>query len=218
MLRFWNRVLKMDDNRITCRIFDYDCKLCKGNWRYDIKQLFSNVNNNTIYDEKMICNIYELQQYIDDKWKEKWKSNLPIKPKLRTYITFKDNYCTDRYFKECLPRKERSLLAQIRFSILPLHIETGRFRSLNLEERTCKICTSQDIEDEFHIIISCNPYIEIQQAVYNCITSQIEEFIHFNHREKVIHITKYEWKSLGKYLISAWDKRNNKLNVIISNN
>ncbi len=29
---------------------------------------------------------------------------------------------------------------------------------------------------------------------------------------------KYEWKSLGKYLISAWDKRNNKLNVITSNN
>ncbi len=59
----------------------------------------------------MICNIYELQQYIDDKWKEKWKSNLLIKPKLRTYITFKDNYCTEKYVKECL------------------HIEMGCFRS-----------------------------------------------------------------------------------------
>ncbi len=29
---------------------------------------------------------------------------------------------------------------------------------------------------------------------------------------------KYEWKPFGKYLISAWDKRNNKLNVINSNN
>ncbi len=61
MLRFWNKVLKMDENRIACRLFDYDCKLCKGNWCYDMKQLFSNVNNNKIYDEKMICNIYELQ-------------------------------------------------------------------------------------------------------------------------------------------------------------
>ncbi len=34
-----------------------------------MKQLFSNVNNNMIYDEKLICNIYELRQYIDDKWK-----------------------------------------------------------------------------------------------------------------------------------------------------
>ncbi len=115
----------MDKNRIRHRIFDYDYKLCKANWCYDMKQLFSNVNNNKIYDEKMICNIYELSQYIDDKWKAKWKSNLQIKPKLRTYITFKNNYCTKKYVKECFPRKERSLLAQIGFGILPLHIEKG---------------------------------------------------------------------------------------------
>ncbi len=51
--------------------------------------------------------------------------------------------------------------------------------------------------------------------MYNCITSKIEEFIHFN---KFIHIMKYEWKSFGKYLIWAWEKRNNKLNVITSKN
>ena len=76
-----------------------------------MKELFSNINNNMIYDENMICNIYEMQKSIDDKWKEKWKSNLLIKPKLRTYVTFKDKYCSDKYVKECLPRKERSLFA-----------------------------------------------------------------------------------------------------------
>ncbi len=96
--------------------------------------------------------------------------------------------------KECLPRKERSLLAQIRYDILPLQIETGRFRSLNLKERTCKICNSQEIEHKCHFIISCNAYIEIQQVMYNCITSKLEEFIHFNNREIFIHIMKYEWK------------------------
>ncbi len=133
MLRFWNRVLKMDENRITCRIFDYYYKLNEANWCYAMKQLFSNVKKNKIYDEKMICNIYELQQ-------------------LMPYIAFKDNYCTEKYVKKCLPRKQRSLLAQIRFGILPLHIEMGRFRSLNLKERTCKICNSQEIEDEFLLL------------------------------------------------------------------
>ncbi len=93
-----------------------------------------------------------------------------IKPKLRTYITFKDNYCTEKYFKECLPRKEKSLLTPIRFGILPLHIETGHFRSLDLEERIYKVCNSQEIEEEFQFIISCNAYIEIQQVMHNCIT------------------------------------------------
>ncbi len=87
---------------------------------------------------------------------------MEIKPKLRKYITFKDNYCTEKYVKGCLSKKQRSLLAQIRFGILPLYLETGGFRSLNLEERTCKICNSQEIEDGFHFIISSNAYIEIR--------------------------------------------------------
>ncbi len=73
---FWNRVLKMDENRIVRRIFDYDYKVCKGNWCYDMKQLFNNVNNNMIYDENMICNMYELQQYIEVERKmEKYPAN-----------------------------------------------------------------------------------------------------------------------------------------------
>ncbi len=47
--------------------------------------------------------------------------------------------------------------------------------------------------------------------MYNFITSQMEEIIQLNDRERIIDIIKYEWKSLGKYLISVWDKRNGKL-------
>ncbi len=56
-LKFWNRVLKMDENRITCRTFDYDYKIYKGNWCYDMEQLFGNINNIKVYDVKMICKI-----------------------------------------------------------------------------------------------------------------------------------------------------------------
>ncbi len=59
------------------------------------------------------------------------------------------------------------------------------------------MCDSQEIEDEFHFVISCNAYIENRQVMYNCIISQIEEFIHLNNREKIF-IMKYKWKSLGK--------------------
>ncbi len=47
MLRSWNRVLKMDKIRITHKIFDYSYKLC-----YDMKQLFSKINDNMTYDDR----------------------------------------------------------------------------------------------------------------------------------------------------------------------
>ncbi len=41
-------------------------------------------------------------------WKDKWKNNLPNKPKLRTYISFKEQYCTEDSVKLCISsRKER---------------------------------------------------------------------------------------------------------------
>ena len=180
-----------------------------------MKQIFNKIDKMSVFEEKIPCNIRELQIVIDNIWKEKWKNNVPFKPKLRTYMSFKEQYCTEEYVKFCIPRKERSLLAQIRFGTLPLHIETGRFRGTILEERTCQICNSCAIEDEFHFISVCNEYKELRIDLYNSIKYKVETFEHFNNREKFVHIMKHEWKLLSKYLVRAWEKRNNKLNITI---
>ncbi len=59
---------------------------------------------------------------------DEWKTNLYIKAKLRTYVLFKENHCTENYVKHCMSRQQRSLIAQLRLCILPIHIETGSFR------------------------------------------------------------------------------------------
>ncbi len=105
------------------------------------------------------------------------------------------------------------MLAQIRFGILPLHIETGRFRGTALEERTCQICNSQSIEDEFHFILICNEYNELRMNLFNSIKYKVETFEYFDNIENFFHIMKYEWKLISKYLVKAWEKRNSKLNI-----
>ncbi len=64
-----------------------------------------------------------------------WKELLTSKPKLYTYMKFKDNIYTEKYGQYCSFWKRRSLLAQFQLGILPLHIESGRFRNLKPEER-----------------------------------------------------------------------------------
>ena len=39
-----------------------------------------------------------------------------------------------------LSTSERSAMAQFRFGILPLNIETGRFQNQPIEQRICKLC------------------------------------------------------------------------------
>ncbi len=77
---------------------------------------------------------------------------------MRTYILFKNEYNTEEYVIFCRPRQDRSLLAQIRSGTLPLHVEAGRFRDTKVENRTCMICNSTEIEDEYHFVSICKEY------------------------------------------------------------
>ena len=60
-------------------------------------------------------------------------------------------------------------IAQIRCGVLPLHIETGRYRNLKVEERLCKVCESQSVENEFHFIFDCPAYSQLRLVNYNWI-------------------------------------------------
>ncbi len=89
-----------------------------------------------------------------------WLQSLTTKPKFRTYIEYKQTFDTEEYVKYCLSRRTQSLIAQTKIGILPLHIETGRFRNVKHENRTCQVCKNNDIENKFHFICICNVYTE----------------------------------------------------------
>ena len=39
-----------------------------------------------------------------------------------------------------------------------MRIETGRYSNLKVEERTCLVCNSSDVENEEHFLFNCNFY------------------------------------------------------------
>ncbi len=43
-------------------------------------------------------------------------------------------------------------LCQFGIVILPLHIETGRFRDERIDERVCLLCNSGEVENEIHFL------------------------------------------------------------------
>ena len=49
------------------------------------------------------------------------------KPKLRTYVTFKDNVDVEPYVKYCNLRQNKFIMTQIIRSVHPIRLESGRF-------------------------------------------------------------------------------------------
>ncbi len=53
----------------------------------------------------------------------------------------------------------RSLQLKFKLGVLPLAIETGRWKNTPLETRLCKACGKGFLEDEFHFLLHCDAYV-----------------------------------------------------------
>jgi hypothetical protein len=156
----------MENSRLTKRVFNQDYQLCK-NWSHELKDILYSAGLNQLCDSKSVCNIDTAKNIFINMRNAEWKNLVQAKPKLRTYNKFKEDIKTENYVKYCIQRRRRSLFAQFRIGILPLHLETGRFRNKKVEERTCLICNSQDVENEEHFVCVCSMYNKLRNELYS---------------------------------------------------
>ena len=220
MLRFWNRLIKMDDTRLPKRIFLQDCRQANSNWSHDIREVFKILNLTSVYDSKVAVNIRNVKSQLTTIIEKEWKLELESKPKLRLYKTFKTTFETEGYLYRHLKRQDRSLLAQFRTGVLPLRIETGRyqlkkdpntesFRKLNVEERTCLICNTGDIENEIHFLCKCSAYEIPRHNLYNIIEKHFPNFRKMSDEDKLSIILKSNDKELVSFICDSWKIRQN---------
>ena len=167
MLRLWNRLIDMDNNRLTKKIFLYDFqKYMNNSWCSEIKFIFDKLGLAVQFYNMQRCDINMHEKLLFRNYSNDWTNKTRDISKLRTYITFKTEYNTEDYVKAYLSKQERSFLAQLRCGVLPLRIETGRFSGLKPEERVCQLCDSGEIEDEKHFILTCDRYTNQRQILF----------------------------------------------------
>ena len=126
-------------------------------------------------------------------------------------MQIKNHFCTENYVRLNLSRNERSILAQISCGILPIHVETGRFERLKIEERLCDHCTSNAIEDEYHFLFHCPLYHPERDLFYQTITMIYANFRQLSDANKLKTLFTFEPRKLGKYACKLWAKRQESL-------
>ncbi len=102
----------------------------------------------------------------------KWRSGVMDKPKLRTFMKFKDIFNAEDYVK-CNSRRKCSFLAQFSMGILPLAIETGRCKGI--DEQYCKCYSNQLVDDEQYFLCMCIP---LYDSLRNILIYYYNIFIH----------------------------------------
>ena len=179
MVRCYHRMLCLDNNRITKKVYLWDKILNEAGkiktWYSEIKEILASAAlegtpvHNTPFNLKSTLDT--LTSSFKAQQKEQLVNECKNKPKLRTFVIFKDFENTPAYTTKFLNFYQRRAMAKLRLGCLPLRIETGRYSRPRLDEqdRTCLLCNpventtdtevrNQPVENETHFLFYCSAY------------------------------------------------------------
>ena len=205
-LRYWNRLIKLNKDRLTKKIFETDYNN-NSKWCKTIKKLFADMNMHTVYTDKIECDISACKEKLLENYSKQWKREVTAKPKLRTYAKIKEKFETEKYVKLNLTRPQRSMLAQFRLGILPLNIETGRYTNTPLELRKCTLCNTNKIEDETHFTLQCSYYKQERDEFLQKVKTRLG----YSQAENIKLLCSTQPRLFSKYLKIIWSKRKDSL-------
>ena len=194
--RLYCRLKKTDDGRFLNKIFQWSSSNGKC-WERRVRNYFTDLGTwhlleNCTHSTKHIVKLVRLKLISKDK--DRWKSELfndrnnVNGNKLRTYRLFKSNLETEHYVSAIMPRALRSILAKFRSGSLPLLIETGRYSKVPLQNRICKLCNSDQNEDELHFLLNCEFFEDLRRPLLFKAQRCNTDFTRLNNTVKFIFL------------------------------
>ena len=100
---------------------------------------------------------------------------------------------------------DRSLVTKLQGSIIPLAIETGRFATVSLGKRTCKMCTNTDenVGDEMHFLFICDWY-DLREILHKKILEAKSDLVNMLILDKLKILLNDYHKEITRFISNAY--------------
>jgi len=176
-----------------------------------MKTILSELNLQYVYDNKEFCSLDDIEQKLKECNRNCWENEVVSYKKLRTYVIFKKTCIKEKYLSMILSSKERSLFAQYRLGVLPLILETGRYKGEKEEERICTLCCSREVENEKHFLLHCKLYEDERSDLLKKVANVCNNFTELSDDEKLIFLMNRMEKVTCKFIYQIFEKRKHTL-------
>ncbi len=194
----------LDESRITKKIFQWDLleyhNHNKNNFCAQVKQVFCELGKKEIYQRTQQIDLNWAKENILTLEKEHWTTDIKKLSKLDLLVQIKPNFGVENYLKLDLERYDKSLLSQYRYGILPLEIETGRYKNVEREHRLCLLCNEGVIEDQIHFTFQCPRYNHIRDEFSNTCNNRIAGWNDMNDIDKISTLFEDQPRLFGKFI------------------
>lgn len=217
MIRHFGRILKTPNHRLIKRIYFWDKNLNERgqikSWSSEVKSVLYDNSLNHVYDAQGIFPVKTIVNQLKSNLLKKQRvlveNECKSKPKLRTFVQFKDFKTVPPHVYKPLSFLERKTISKTRLGILPIRLETARYVRPKLPEaeRLC-YCNSGEIESECHVLFNCEKYNQLRQIWFSKL-SKPEEFIDLSDQDKlkIAFNEPTNVKCTAQYLIDMLDLR-----------
>ncbi len=159
-----------------------------------LKNFCFNSCNNTYIKRKLISFTDIMKAIYEFQWRNelnrKESRNKKGGNKLRTYYTFKKEFIYENYLDFQTKFSLRKNITKLRISAHKLEIEIGRYKNIPVQNRICKRCNLNKVEDEQHIITSCSKYDQYREMLMNRLSEIFVDFDSLRDQEKFFLIMK----------------------------
>ena len=75
ILRFWNRMIEMSNDRLSKRIFNADYTKNNG-WCSEVKPIFESIDMSTIYENQHTCDLSQVEEKLFANFQNEWMNSL----------------------------------------------------------------------------------------------------------------------------------------------
>ena len=171
MIKYWIKILKQNDSSLvkkTYLLLESDVVANntnnKNNWAYHIKSMLEQHGLHYIWTQQHEIDIpfNIIKQRIFDMYYQKWYREINNSSRLMSYSIFKHQFEIEKYLNITTDNKFRIALSRFRTSSHDLLIERGRYENIPRDQRICKSCNMNQIENEYHFLLVCPKYRYLQ--------------------------------------------------------
>ena len=183
-------------------------------WSSGIFNCLKMINRLDIWDKPNVITLSNFDDIVHSGIKEVY-SDLWVKQitcyqaKLRTFCLFKKTFSLENYVM-MMNRSSRVSFCKLRISAHQLMIEKGRHFNIKPEDRICKLCDSNDVEDEFHFVMKCSFYNDLRVRLLDNFRS-IYDFDSLSDRDifiLIMSVQDYDTiHQVIQFVNSSFDKR-----------
>lgn len=218
IVKYWFKILQSPARRLVYKLYQVQkgCIESNGNivnWVSLLRDLLFRYGFGHVWLQQGVGDINSFmiifKQRLVDCYNQTWHATLQDSRKAITYRTFVHNCIVPQvYLKSVKNLKHRIAIVRLRLRNNHLRVETGSWNgptAVTYCRRFCIFCNQNQLEDEYHLVMTCPCYRELRQQYiprYYRLRPSMYKFVLLMSTENVNLLNR-----LGNYVYKAFAKR-----------